>query len=83
MDTIYISYHVDALRTFLHSFLKATHPGDGPLVFPMLQTGLGLQEGKEITEDHSFTEVDPGFKTHQSQHKFCQSLYQLQFRQLQ
>lgn len=49
MDTIYISHCVGALRTFLHLFLKATHIGVGPLVSPMLQTGLGLQEGKRIT----------------------------------
>lgn len=83
MDTIYISHRVDALRTFLHLFLKAAHTGDGPLVLPMLQTGLGLQEGKGITGDHSFPEVDPGFKTHLPQHTFCQSLYQLQFTELQ
>lgn len=44
MDTIDIGRCVGTLCTFLHLFLEATHTGDGPLVSPMLQTGLGLRE---------------------------------------
>lgn len=47
---------VTVLVIYVHSFIyfSKQHIGDGPLVFPMLQTGLGLQEGKGITQDHSF-----------------------------
>lgn len=36
--------------------------------------------GKRITQEHSFTEADPGFMTTRlAQHKICPSLYQFQF----